>query len=203
MKIFNFLIVIGCLLICATNIGAQDLSKYDLSTDEGVNLARAAINGEQVDDHSKSCIERNIGSPKIVAVGNFRYDYGCRFAGVFVNSKYFKKDDSDLSKKAFDALGWKTANVEERQKLARAWTETGLLGFTKVIGETNAEFQEKRLKKPQTSTAENGETTVTVWIKTISDVMAGHPKAYLTLLEYKFAKDGGLLGKKSLKSLKD
>ena len=73
------LICLLSLLTSAHPVQGQDLSRFDLSTNEGVNAAREAVNGKAVDDRSKRCVRRDASLPGIVLVGDFRYDYGCYF----------------------------------------------------------------------------------------------------------------------------
>lgn len=130
-------IAVLCLLSCWLTITAggraQDLSQFDLSTDEGVNAAREAIAGKKLDERSKRCISRDQSLPGMVVVGGFAFDYGCRFQGVFINLRYVATEDKALSRNALEALGWKTANRELREKLAQAWLEKGLFAFVTVL----------------------------------------------------------------------
>ncbi len=74
------------------------------------------------------CIKR-IKEAKIIVVGFFRTDYGCHLEGIFVGSRYFEREESDLSKIALAALGWEKATKNERENLANIWVEKGLLVF--------------------------------------------------------------------------
>jgi len=78
-KIFaHSLATISLSLALAFITHAQDLSQFDLSTNDGVNAAREAIAGKPLDDRSKKCIRRDASLPGIVVVGGFAFDYGCR-----------------------------------------------------------------------------------------------------------------------------
>ena len=83
----------------------QDLSKFDLSTNDGVNAAREAIAGKPLDDRSKRCIRRDKSLPGITIVGGFAFDYGCRLQGAFINSQHFTSEDEAFSRTAHEALG--------------------------------------------------------------------------------------------------
>ena len=198
MKSFTCLTAAACLLACSAYAGGQDLSRYDLSTDEGVNAAREAISGEKLDEYSKNCIRRNSDLPRVVAVGGFAFDLGCRFQGVFVDSHYFEKDDAALSTKALDALGWKTASREQRERLARLWVESGLLPFNRVLAQRNKDFQNRPFQSPQVVSKNNGEVIVTLWIGLPPGMRRG--RGY-QLLEYRFSTDGDLSGSSTLENL--
>jgi hypothetical protein len=57
-KLSRAIALLFCLGSCfsVTAIHGQDLSKFDLSTNDGVNAAREAIAGKPLDDRSKLCI---------------------------------------------------------------------------------------------------------------------------------------------------
>src|SRR6185436_20655123 len=135
---FLTLVCFSCCVLAATP--TQDLSQFDLSTDEGVNAAREAIAGKKLDDHSKRCIRRDTSIPGIVIVGGFAFDYGCRFQGAFINSRYVGTDDKGMSRSALEALGWKTAKPQQRELFALAWVQEGLLGFLRVLSVKNDDF---------------------------------------------------------------
>ncbi|HKP36321.1 MAG TPA: hypothetical protein VJT71_05645 [Pyrinomonadaceae bacterium] len=187
------LVCFSCCLLAATP--AQDISQFDLSTDEGVNAAREAIAGKTLDNRSKRCIWRDPSLPGIVVVGGFAFDYGCRFQGVFAGARYVDADDKSMSRTALETMGWKTANQTERQSLARAWVAKGLLGFLRVLSVKNDDFANHAFQPPQTDTKADGETTVTLWMR----MPAGRARgtAY-QLREYRFTKDGDFAGSKTL-----
>jgi hypothetical protein len=199
MKHFICLIVIITLFICSAYANVQDLSRYDLSTNEGVAAAREAISGKMLDANSKGCVSRSPDLPKIVVVGAFAYDLGCRFQGVFVGSDYFENESAALSKSALNALGWKTANQEQREKLARLWVEKGFLPFFTVIVQENRDFQNRSFQQPQAISKENGEIIVTLWIRLPPGML--NVRDY-QLLEYRFSKDGELLGRATVENLR-
>jgi hypothetical protein len=175
----------------------QDLSQYDLSTDEGVNAAREAIASKKLDESSKRCISRDRSLPGMVVVGGFASDYGCRFQGVFLSSRYVAQGDAALSRIALEALGWKTANREAREKLAQAWLERGLFAFVTVLSAKNEDFKNHSFQPPGAATRENGETVVTLWIRLPSGRVRG--RTY-QLREYRFSSDGDFAGSKTLES---
>jgi hypothetical protein len=190
-----------CLFSCWLTIGAvaygQDLSPYDLSTDEGVNAAREAIAGKKLDERSKRCIRRDQSLPGMVVVGGFASDYGCRLQGVFISSRYVAIEDKALSRSALEALGWRTANRESREKLAQAWLERGLFAFVTVLRAKNEDFQNHSFQPPGAVTRENGETVVTLWIRLPSGRVRG--RTY-QLREYRFSSDGDFAGSKTLEN---
>jgi len=174
---------------------AQDLSQFDLSTDEGVNAAREAVAGKTLDERSKHCIHRDTSLPGIVVVGGFAFDYGCRLQGVFIKSSYVGTDDKSLSRSALEALGWKTAKQPQRKKLAQAWVQEGLLGFLTVVSDENEHFAGHTFQPPQTITGAGGETVVTLWIRLPSGRTRG---TRYQLREYTFASAGDFAGSKTL-----
>src|SRR5215207_4149960 len=50
------LLTISALFMCFACAGGQDLSRYDLSTDEGLMAARGAVIGKQLGAYSKGCV---------------------------------------------------------------------------------------------------------------------------------------------------
>jgi hypothetical protein len=198
MKHFTCLAIIGFLFMCSACVHAQDLSKYDLSTDEGVTAAREAASGKKLDEYSKGCISRSPDLPKIVIVGSFAHDYGCSFQGVFLGSRYFEEGGASLSKSSLNYLGWQTAQPEQREKIARLWVEKGLLAFFIVLLEKDEYLQDRPFHPPRAISKENGETVVTLWIR----IPPGMNKERVyQLLEYRFSRDGELAGKRTLENL--
>jgi hypothetical protein len=168
----------------------QDASQYDLSTDEGVHAARDALAGRQIDQRSQRCIHRGKTLP-IIAVGNFAFDWGCRFEGVFVKSSYFKQDQNQSWKDALDLLGWKTASATEREKLAQGWVKESWLAFISVLKEKNDDFQEHAFQPPSVVTNPDGEVVVRLWTNPPARGRA-KGRSY-QLREYKFARDGAFI----------
>jgi hypothetical protein len=191
MKIFIYTILLGWLLPGAHTTYAQDLSRYDLSTDEGVNAAREALRGEALDAESQRCIRRATELPRIVVVGDFAYDLGCRSQGVFVASRYFKITDLSLSKAALDALGWNASNPEERKRLARLWVEKGLLAFSSVMVTKDSDFGNSPFHPPQAMADKDGVITVSLWVRMPSGMRPGPGRH--EYVEYKFSRDGDLM----------
>jgi hypothetical protein len=190
-------LAISLILVLAAFTPAQDLSQFDLSTNDGVNAAREAIAGKPVDDRSKNCIRRDDSLPGIVVVGGFAFDYGCRLQGVFINAKYAGVDDPSMSRTALESLGWKTANRQQREALAQAWVARGLLGFLTVLSAKHEHFAEHSFQPPQAATNPNGETVVTLWMRLPSGRVRG--TAY-QLREYRFSKDGDFAGNRTLEN---
>lgn len=185
------------ILVLTSIASAQDLSQFDLSTNDGVNAAREAIAGKPLDDRSKNCIRRHASLPGIVVVGGFAFDYGCRLQGVFIKSSYVGVDDKSMSRSALEALGWKTANQQQREALAQVWVAKGLLGFLSVLSARNEHFAEHSFQPPQASTNSDGETVVTLWMRLPSGRVRG---TSYQLREYKFSKDGDFAGNKTLEN---
>jgi len=203
----TFVFLSGILAGC-TN--AQSISNTNLSTDEAVLAElqkRADANREKLGLVNKGkskleaknvCIERLKESPKVIVIGFFAYDIGCRFDGAFVNSRYFEKTDVALSKAALDALDWEKANQPEREKLSLLWVEKGLLPFFTVLHTKQKELENQGFHPPKVISMENGEIKVTLWIQLPSGM--NREKGFHHL-EFKFAKDGNLSGNATLENL--
>lgn len=198
MKHFICLAVMSCLFTCSACAQAQDLSRYDLSTDEGVAAAREALSGKKLDEDSKGCVRRSAGLPRIVIVGDFAHDLGCSFQGAFIGSKYFEGDGAPLSQAALNFVGWQAAKPYERERIARLWVEKGLLAFLIVPEQKDEDFKDRPFQPPRAITNRDGEVIVTLWIRQPPGM--NRERVY-QLLEYRFAGDGALAGKKVLDSL--
>ncbi len=82
------------------------------------------------------CIERLKESAKIIVIGLFANDSGCRLDGVFVDSLYFETSKLETSKHALAALGWEKANRQKREKLVILWVEKVLFAFSAKPNQT-------------------------------------------------------------------
>jgi len=175
-------------------------SNIDLSTDEAVRTelqkridaksdAPGKKGGRKLDGKSV-CIERLKESEKVIVIGFFRNDYGCHFDGVFVDSRYFERADTALSKKALAAFGWEKAPKREREILASYWVQKGLLAFFTVLQTKDKDLNDNEFHPPRAVAAENGEIKVTLWIQMPSGMRRGKE---FKRVEYKFAKDGSLI----------
>ena len=180
----------------------RQAAQYDLSTDEGVAAAFETLTGQKLDRRSLTCIRRDRELP-LVVVGSFAFDRGCGFEGVFVNARYFGKNDAALSEGVLDNLGWKAASQEQRENLVQAWVVKGLLAFVKVLHQQNEDFQNRSFQPPQVVSKEGGEISITLWLRMPSGRVRG--RSYI-LREYRFSKDGALVGTSKLEgftALKD
>lgn len=187
-----------CSSLCfAAAVHGQDLSKFDLSTNDGVNAAREAIAGKQLDDRSKRCIHRVNSLPGIVVVGGFAFDYGCRLQGAFVNSQYLTVDHKGLSRAVLDSVGWKTVDQPQRENFANAWVAKGLLAFLTVVSIKNADFANHSFQPPQTSTRAEGAVAVTLWVRLPS---GRAPGTRYELREYRFSSEGNLAATTTLEN---
>lgn len=182
-------------ILGAPFVHSQGLSKFDLSTDDGVNAAREMIAGKALDDHSKGCIRRDNSLPGIIVVGGFAFDYGCRLQGAFVNSSYLAADDEAFSRTALEALGWRIGNQSQREKIAQAWVAKGLMAFLTVVSVKDADFASHSFQLPQTSTGADHSVVVTLWVRLPSGRVRG---TTYELREYKFSTDGNFTGNTTL-----
>lgn len=189
-------------------MACANAQKVDLSTDESVILElqkrvdakRAELGkagGSKLNKQSVG-IRRLKESEKVIVVGFFAYDRGCRLDGAFVDSRYFESTDAALSKNALAAFGWEKAPKREREMLALYWAKKGLLAFFTVLETRDKDMKEIEFHPPQAATAENGEINVALWIRLPPGMRRG--KGFKRV-EYKFAKDGLLSGTSTLEKL--
>ena len=116
---------------------------------------------------------------------------------MFVNSRYFEKDDAALSKNALAALGWETASQEQREKLVLLWVEKGLLPFFTVLYTRDKELIDQAFQPPQVISTKTSEIKVTLWIR----LPRGRGEQGYQHVEYRFGRNGNLLGSSTLTSL--
>jgi hypothetical protein len=90
---------------------------YDLSSAEKVDAAAAAAANLQ----GKVC-RKEISALKVLIIGSFLSDRGCRWVGYFLGGQYI--GSLDKSGPALRAAGW--ASVEKRDGLAVLWAEQAL-----------------------------------------------------------------------------
>ncbi len=193
VKLFVYIAAISLVFFLSAGKPAfsqgQDASQFDLSTDDGVNAAREALLGRKLNQRSARCILRGKTLP-LIAVGAFAFDWGCRFEGVFVKSKYFKPGQAETWKEALDLLGWQTAARANRERLAAAWVRESWLAFLTVLTERNADFQKRAFQPPALVSNDQGEIVVTIWIAQPKGRTRG--RSY-ELREFKFSKDGAFI----------
>lgn len=199
MKFLYATSAILVLFVATIAVEAQtpDLSQFDLSTTDGVNAAREALAGRKLDDRSRNCVSLDKKLPGIAVVGSFAYDYGCRISGVFIKSHYFENQTPGLSQAALNALGWKSAKPKQREEMATNWVQNGLLTFLTVLSAKNEDFGERSFEPPHATSAANGETIVTLWIR--MPVGRRRGRSYQRR-EFKFAADGSLLSARTAES---
>jgi len=190
----------------------------DLSTDEGVRAelqkmvdAKNAERGggdERLEARLKAagrlkaanvCIERLKEPAKVVVVGFFRYDYGCHFEGVFVDTRYFEASDNEIHRAALRALGWGTTDEAGREGLARLWVEKGLHAFHTVpYADEAGLLRNSRFRPPRTVTAGDGGVKVDLWIQ----LPPGRKREKrFQHHEYRFNPDGSFSGSTTLASV--
>jgi len=173
--------------------GCAQPQTANLSTDKAV-LERLGKLQNRDFGKVRVCIERVKELGEVIVIGFFRYDYGCHFEGVFVNSVYME-DGADLSKNALNTLGWKKVNTVQREKLAKLWVERGLLAFSTVLytQQQDKDLNNSEFQPPQVVTKCNGETVVTLWTRVMRRKKTFHR------LEFRFAEDGNLSNDLNLK----
>ncbi|HEX8369964.1 MAG TPA: hypothetical protein VF604_15565 [Pyrinomonadaceae bacterium] len=189
-----YLSLIFMLLFSACAEG-QDFSRYDLSTDDGVNAARAAKLGKKLPGYSKGCIKRPKELPEIILVGTFAHDRGCMSEGAFVK-KYFLSRQENLSEKALESLGWRKAGSTRREEIALKWTQFGLLAFGGYpMVKANEDFDGREFHAPESLTGEQGVVGVVLWTRRPAGMRCetGYER-----LSFIFAEDGSLQERKSI-----
>jgi len=198
MEPFTRLLTISTLFMCFACAGAQDLSQYDLSTEEGLTAAREAVSGKQLGAYSKGCVRRSPDLLNIIVVGSFAHDRGCAFRGAFIGSSYFEGEESGLSQRALNALGWEASDAGRREELARLWVEKGLLSFVTVLARKGGDFPIGRFQPPRAITTKDGEVVVRVWVRLPPGRRRG---TACQLLEYRFSDNAELLGRATVEEL--
>jgi hypothetical protein len=188
-------IYLTLILILSSYALAQDTSRFDLSTNEGVNEARSALVGKKLLGNSLNCIRRPKELPGIIMVGLFAHDRGCMLDGAFIK-KRFINDKNNLSKPALENLGWQKADSKRREEIALKWTQFGLLSFEHPLDEAPETFANHEFQKPKT-TSEDGVVKVTLWMQHPIGMRCEHR---FSKLVYTFERDGNLTGTKSLES---
>jgi len=187
---------IGAMLVPA---GCSRAQAIDLSTDEAV-FKQVKKQKNKKFSQDDVCIERLKESARVIVVGFFAYDRGCRFDGVFIDSRYFETGDANLSNNALTALGWKKGKRVQREVLAKLWVEKGLLAFFTVLHTKDKDFvlpqetykggtqsKPREFYPPQVITKENGETVVTLWTSVMRRKKEFHEH------EFRFSSAGILL----------
>jgi hypothetical protein len=128
----NLPVTLLVLLLCGCGGGsaprAPEKTSFDLSTDEGVQLAYREATGNK----GTIYIRRSDRLPEIVVVNDRIPDLGDQFLGVFVDGQWCpagKEIGPVLS-----SLGWAKADAEARVEIVRNWVE-GSDRYGSVISE--------------------------------------------------------------------
>lgn len=198
-KGFGIYLSLIFMLVFSACAGGQDFSRYDLSTDEGVNEAREAILGKKLSNYGRGCIKRPAELPEIIMVGTFAHDRGCMLEGAFVK-KYFysSRGEENISRAALESLGWQKADSARREDLALKWTRFGLLAFGGYpIIEADEDFGGRDFQAPQSATDEDKNVTVTLWTRLPAGMRC---ETNYQRLSFIFAADGSLKERKNLDS---
>jgi hypothetical protein len=184
-------------LIFSACAAAQDFSRDDLATDEGVNAARESMRGKKPDAYSQGCLKRPSELPEIILVGSFAHDRGCMLDGAFVKKRFLSKQEN-LSKAALESLGWQKAGAKKQEEIALKWTRFGLLAFGGYpVNEANDDFAGRDFQAPRAVKDDEGIVNVTLWIR---HPMGMRCRIVYDRLIFKFAGDGSLGERTSLES---
>jgi hypothetical protein len=204
-----------CLLLAGVSASAQPgivssqdnrskvttTSTRDLSTDEAVhaelqNIRDAKNQSLGITNKPGSkiearfvCIKRFKESPRVIVIGFFAYDRGCRLNGAFVDSDYFEAADPSLSRHALNALGWQHASQSAREGVAKLWVEKGLVGFQNVLHQPDDSVTADRFFPPRAASAADGVITVKLWVRN-DPGRRGQPG--VNLAQFSFTTDGNL-----------
>lgn len=200
------IVMIGLITAC---VNAQTISKVDLSTDEAVlaelqkradanHIKLGLINKKSPKIEAQNvCIERLKESVKVIVIGFFAYDVGCRFGGAFVDSRFYEKDDAALSKNALATFVWEKAPKGEREMLASYWVQKGLLAFFTVLQMKDKDLNAVDFHPPRAVSTKDRGVTVRLWVQLPSGMR--REKGFQHF-EFKFAKDGSLSGSSTLEN---
>ena len=202
------LIFLACLLANCTNGQTVDLStdeaviaelqkigdakRAEFETTGNPKLDAKIKNSDTKLKASSIRIKRFKDVPEVIVIGTFRTEYGFQLSGVFVNSRYFEKDNADLTKNALATLGWEKMPKREREMLADFWVIKCLMAFSDVRYTKDKDFNGGESQPPRTVSTENGGIKVTLWIIAPSGMMSRGIN--FNFLEYRFTKDGNLSG---------
>jgi hypothetical protein len=197
-KGFGIYLSLIFMLVFSSCAGGQDFSRYDLSTDGGVNQAREAMLGKKLSNYGKGCIKRPSELPEIIMVGTFAHDRGCMPEGAFVKKYFLSAREENLSRAALKSLGWQKAGSEKREELALKWTRFGLLAFGGYpLLEANDDFDGRKFHAPQTAAGEDKNATVTLWIQLPIGMRC---QTNYQRVSFIFTADGSLQERKSIDS---
>lgn len=197
-KAFGIYLSLIFMLLFSACAEGQDFSRYDLSTNEGVNEAREAKLGKKLQDYSKGCIKRPAELPEIILVGTFAHDRGCMMDGAFVKKYFLSRQDENLSKRALESLGWRKAHSTEREEIALRWTQFGLLAFGGYpIVKANEDFDGREFRAPEALAGEAGTVEVTLWLRQPAGMRC---ETNYQRLSFTFTADGNLRERKSIDS---
>jgi hypothetical protein len=183
LELFLLLFTIMSFSACASG---QDYSGYDLSTVEGVNVAREAKLGKTLDSQSKGCVRIPEELPGIILLGSFAYDRGCALNGAIINKRGFSTD-KDVSKLALESLGWGKAGAEKRKELALKWVQFGLLAFENPLEQATKDFTNQTFETPRAVSSADGSITVSLWVQEPAGMRC---QSVYDKLIYRFLKDG-------------
>jgi hypothetical protein len=197
-KGFGIYLSLIFMLVFSACAGGQDFSRYDLSTDEGVNQAREAMSGKKPSNYGRGCIKRPAELPEIILVGTFAHDRGCMLEGAFVNKYYHSAREENFSRAALKSLGWQKNDSRKREESALKWTRFGLLAFGGYpILEADEDFKGREFGAPEAMAGEAGVVQVRLWARLPMGMRCETNYQRLLLT---FAHDGNLMERKSIDS---
>ena len=178
----KYLVLFSLVLLFLPSLltGCANAQANDTLTDKAM-LAELEKLHDKKYNKDDVCIKRVEESVKVVVIGLKDEAAVCRFAGVFIDSRFFEKGNLESSKTALSSLGWETANEQMRRKLAKLWVEKILFAFS---AESN---RSKRIFRVVPT--DNDGIEVIVSLQFPPGVTSRHaPKSFL------FDKDGNMSG---------
>jgi len=197
-KAFGIYLSLIFMLLFSAYAEGQDFSRYDLSTNEGVNAAREAKLGKKLQDYSKGCLKRPKELPEIILVGTFAYDRGCMLDGAFVKKYFLSRQDENFSGRALESLGWRKADSTKREEIALRWTQFGLLAFGGYpIVKTDEDFNGREFRAPEALAGAAGGVEVVLWTRQPAGMRC---ETNYQRLSFTFSDDGSLQERKSIDS---
>lgn len=159
-------------------------TNYDLSKDDDiVEMMKVEWKADQL-EKDDICIERPEEFAELIVVGSFAHDRGCAGNDVIYKGKLSNKDA--VTAKVLNDNGW--SDRKNRGHLAVNYTTDVLHVWETVLsGESDAFESDEYVYADPSFTMEDGEVTVTCWVKEPSGMQPVNSYYHLTIV---FSNDG-------------
>lgn len=157
---------------------------YDLSKDDDiVEMMKIEWKADQL-EKDDICIERPSAFDELIVVGSFAHDRGCAGNDVIYKGKLSNTDA--VTSKVLNDNGW--SDRKNRGQLAVSYTTDVLHVWESVLsGEADAFESEEYVYADPSFSMEDGEVTVTCWIKEPSGMQPINSFYHLTIV---YSNDG-------------